>query len=95
VIVRADDFAAKASIFSASHAVITVPIRRYIQFPVRDEHPIPIVPNELTRADISSLKNVNWHTTPTLLFCDPNVTKQLISLIGCTATRGHLVSSAD
>jgi hypothetical protein len=46
------------------------------------------------RADISSLKNVNWHTTPTLLFYDPNVTKQMASLLGCTATRGHLVGDA-
>jgi hypothetical protein len=51
-------------------------------------------PLMLTRADISSLKNVNWHTTPTLLFYDPNVTKQMASLLGCTATRGHLVGDA-
>jgi len=51
-------------------------------------------PLMLTRADISSLKNVNWHTTPTLLFYDPSVTKQMASHLGCTATRGHLVSDA-
>jgi hypothetical protein len=51
-------------------------------------------PLMLMRADINSLKNVNWHTTPTLLFHDPSVTKQMASLLGCTATRGHLVGDA-
>ncbi len=48
-------------------------------------------PLMLMRADINSLKNVNWHATPTLLFHDPSLTKQMASLLGCTATRGHLV----
>ena len=48
----------------------------------------------LMRADIHSLRNVNWHTTPTLLFHDPSVTKQMAALLGCTATRGHLVGDA-
>ncbi len=51
-------------------------------------------PLMLTRADISSLKNVKWNTTPTLLFYDPYVTKHMISLLSCTATRDHLVSDA-
>jgi hypothetical protein len=51
-------------------------------------------PLMLTRADISSLKNVNWKTTPTLLFYNPYVTKHMTSLLSCTATRGHLVSDA-
>jgi hypothetical protein len=49
-------------------------------------------PLMLTRADISSLKNVKWNTTPTLLFYDPYVKKHMISLLSCTATRDHLVS---
>ena len=48
----------------------------------------------LMRADMPSLKNVKWNINPTLLFHDPNVTKQMASLLGSTATRGHLVDDA-
>jgi hypothetical protein len=43
-------------------------------------------------ANISDLKNVNWRTSPTLLLYAPNLTKQMASLLGCTSTRGYMIS---
>jgi hypothetical protein len=48
----------------------------------------------LTRAEVSSLKKLNWHTTPTLLFYDPNITKQMATILGCTSSRGYMVGDA-
>jgi len=47
-------------------------------------------PLMLTQADISSLKKVNWYITPTLLFYDPNITKQMAAILGCTMSRGYM-----
>jgi hypothetical protein len=52
-------------------------------------------PLMLTRAEVSSLKKVNWYTTPTLLFYDPNVTKQMATILGCTTSRSYMVGDAD
>ena len=49
-------------------------------------------PMMLTRADIPSLKKLNWQSTPTVLFYDPNISKQMVSTIGCTSTRGYLIN---
>jgi hypothetical protein len=49
-------------------------------------------PMMLTRADISSLQKLNWHTTPTAIFYDPNISKQMVTTLGCTSTRGYLIN---
>jgi hypothetical protein len=49
-------------------------------------------PMMLTRADIPSLKMLNWQSTPTLLFYDPNIAKQMVTTLGCTSTRGYLIN---
>jgi hypothetical protein len=46
----------------------------------------------LTRADIPSLQKLNWQTTPTVLFYDPNISKQMVTTLGCTSTRGYLIN---
>jgi hypothetical protein len=46
----------------------------------------------LTQADISSLRRVNWHTTPTLLFYAPHISKQMVTMLGCSATRGYMIN---
>jgi hypothetical protein len=51
-------------------------------------------PQLLTGVSISDLKKVNWHTTPTLLFYDPTLTKQMASLLGCTTSRGYMIGDA-
>jgi hypothetical protein len=38
-------------------------------------------PMILTRADTTSLLRANWHTTPTLLFFDPNISKQMVATL--------------
>ena len=52
-------------------------------------------PLMLTRADTSSLQTLIWHTTPTLLFFDPNISKQMAMTLGCSTSRGYMVASAD
>jgi hypothetical protein len=52
-------------------------------------------PMMLTRADISSLRKLNWHTTPTLLFYDPNISKQMVATLGCTSTRGYMINAGS
>jgi hypothetical protein len=47
----------------------------------------------LMQADLSTLSNVVWNHTPTLLLHDPRVTKRMASILGGTATRGHLVTA--
>jgi hypothetical protein len=47
----------------------------------------------MTGVTTTDIKNVNWHLPPTLLFYEPNVTKQLASLLGCTTRRGYMVGS--
>ena len=49
-------------------------------------------PMMLTRADIPSLQKLNWQTTPTVLFYDPNISKQIVTTLGCTSTRGYLIN---
>jgi hypothetical protein len=49
-------------------------------------------PMMLTRADIPSLKKLNWQSTPTVLFYDPNISKQMVTTLGCTSTRGYLIN---
>lgn len=48
----------------------------------------------MTGITTTDLKNVKWYLPPTLLFYEPNVTKQLASLLGCTTRRGYLVGDA-
>ena len=50
-------------------------------------------PMMLTRADIPSLQKLNWQTTPTVLFYDPNISKQMVAILGCTSTRGYLINN--
>jgi len=45
----------------------------------------------LTRADISSLQKVRGDSTPTLLFYDPSVSKQMASILTCSTSRGYMV----
>ena len=49
----------------------------------------------LARADLSSLKKVNWDQIPTLLFNDPNLTKASSSLLGCLTRRGYIADHTD
>ncbi len=49
----------------------------------------------LPRADISILQNLNWHATPTVLFYAPNISKQMVTTLGCTSTRGYLINDGD
>lgn len=50
----------------------------------------PLMMAEVNRGD---LKNVDWHVSPTLLIFEPTMTKQMASLLGCTTSRGYLVSA--
>jgi hypothetical protein len=52
-------------------------------------------PMMLTRADISSLLKVNWRNTPTLLFYDPNITKQMATVLGSATSRGYMAGDAN
>ena len=52
-------------------------------------------PMMLTRADILSIKKLNWQSTPTVLFFDPNIAKQMVTTLGCTSTRGYLINDGD
>jgi hypothetical protein len=47
----------------------------------------------LTRADTSTLKRLIWVTPPTLLFFDPNISKQMVTIVGCSTSRGYLIES--
>lgn len=58
-------------------------LRNYCRYPLM-----------LTRADVSSLEKVSWDSTPTLLFYDPNITKQMASILTCSTSRGYLVDTA-
>jgi hypothetical protein len=58
-------------------------LRNFCRFPIM-----------LMRADISSLLRVNWRNTPTLLFYDPNITKQMATVLGCATGRGYLAGDA-
>jgi hypothetical protein len=49
-------------------------------------------PMILTRADTTSLLRANWHTTPTLLFYDPNISKQMVATLGCSSARGYMIN---
>jgi len=48
----------------------------------------------MTGITTTDLKNVRWYLPPTLLFYEPNVSKQMASLLGCTTRRGYLVGDA-
>ncbi len=56
-------------------------LRNYCRYPLM-----------LTRSDIVSLQKVSWESTPTLLFYDPSLTKQMASILTCSARRGYMVS---
>ncbi len=58
-------------------------LRNYCRYPLM-----------MTGVNTSDLKRVNWYTTPTLLFFAPDVSRAMISLIGCTTSRGYLVNDA-
>jgi hypothetical protein len=45
----------------------------------------------MTGITTTDLKNVNWRIPPTLLMFEPDVTKQMASILGCTTQRGYLV----
>jgi hypothetical protein len=47
----------------------------------------------MTEVNSASLKNLDWHTRPTLLMFGPTITKQMASLLGCTTSRGYLVAA--
>ncbi len=49
-------------------------------------------PMILTRADTTSLSRANLHTTPTLLFYDPNISKQMVATLGCSSARGYMIN---
>lgn len=59
-------------------------LRNYCRYPLM-----------LTRADISSLQKVSWDSTPTLLFYDPSVSKQMASILTCSTSRGYMVGCAE
>ena len=50
-------------------------------------------PLMLTRTDIPSLQRANWYTTPTLLLYDPNISKQMVTTMGCASTRGYMINA--
>ncbi len=58
-------------------------LRNYCRYPLM-----------MTGVNTSDLKRVNWYTTPTLLFYAPDVSRAMISLMGCTTSRGYLVNDA-
>jgi hypothetical protein len=49
-------------------------------------------PMMLTRADISSLQKLNWHTPCTALFYDPHISKQMVTTLGSASARGYLIN---
>jgi len=49
------------------------------------------LPMILTRADATSLIRANWHT-PTLLFYDPNISKEMVATLGCSSVRGYMIN---
>lgn len=57
-------------------------LRNYCRYPLM-----------MTEVNGTGLKNVDWHTPPTLLMFGPTVTKQMASLLGCTTSRGYLVGA--
>lgn len=59
-------------------------LRNYCRYPLM-----------LTRADVSSLQKVSWDSTPTLLFWDPNVSKQMASIMSCSTSRGYMIDCAN
>jgi hypothetical protein len=50
-------------------------------------------PLMLTRADIPSMERANWNTTPTLLLYAPNISKQMVTNLGCSSARGYMINS--
>jgi hypothetical protein len=42
----------------------------------------------------NDLKKINWQIPPTLLSFEPNLTKQMASLLGCSTRRGYMVGGA-
>lgn len=51
-------------------------------------------PLMLAGADVTSLRRVDWRSTPTLLFYGPNITKQMATILGCATSRGYVVGDA-
>jgi hypothetical protein len=40
--------------------------------------------------NIANLKTIPWHAPSTLLFYEPNLTKQMATFLGCSTRRGYL-----
>ncbi len=51
-------------------------------------------PLMLAGADITSLRRLDWRSTPTLLCFNPNITKQMATILGCATSRGYMVGNA-
>jgi hypothetical protein len=51
-------------------------------------------PLMMAGADVSSLRRVDWRSTPTLLFYGPSLTKQMATILGCATSRGYMVGDA-
>ena len=51
----------------------------------------PLMMSGINAAD---LKKINWQIPPTLLSYQPNLTRQMAALLGCTTTRGYVVGGA-
>ena len=49
-------------------------------------------PLMLTQADLSSMRKINWLATPTLLLYAPHISKQMVTTLGCSATRGYMIN---
>jgi hypothetical protein len=50
-------------------------------------------PLMMTGISIRVLMKVDWRIPPTLLCYEPNLTKQMASLLGCATTRGYMVGN--
>lgn len=51
-------------------------------------------PLMMTGINAADLKKINWQIPPTLLSYQPNLTRQMAALLGCTTTRGYVVGGA-
>jgi hypothetical protein len=49
----------------------------------------------MTGISLASLKKLSWSYRPTILGFEPNLSKQMASLLGCSARRGYLIDASD
>lgn len=47
-------------------------------------------PKMMSGINIANLKTIPWHAPSTLLFYEPNLTKQMATFLGCSTRRGYL-----